>query len=93
MSRLELRGAEVPERREYPRAVVEALDVLEYLQRGPLARLEGPRVRVRRAPPPGVVALPGDLERGAYRNHGLCPSLNSMKANLVLAACEPTAAC
>lgn len=37
---LELLGTEVPQRRVDPLAVVEALDVVEYLQGGLLARLE-----------------------------------------------------
>jgi len=44
MPRLELRRAEVPQRRVDPDPVAESLDVLEDLERCPLARLEGPRV-------------------------------------------------
>lgn len=42
--RLEFLGAEVPQRRVYADPVVEALDVLEYLQRRPLPGLERARV-------------------------------------------------
>ena len=42
---LELLGTEVPQRRVDPLAVVEALDVVEYLQGGLLARLECAGVR------------------------------------------------
>ena len=46
--RLELLGAEVAERGVRPHPVVEALDVLEYLQRRLLAALEGARVHALR---------------------------------------------
>ena len=46
--RLELRGAEIAQSRVDPDPVVEALYVLEDLERRLLARLEGPRVHALR---------------------------------------------